>query len=124
MYIVGPTGKIGVACVGWWTKLTWRFNTVVIRNIKNWDGEDVFVVIALSALLFGVITGAYCLIRTTIASGKIESCYVQTDERESNATNGNVYVVKGYKSWRSDDVLLKTRSYDEAVTKMHETCPK
>ncbi|MEO6589646.1 MAG: hypothetical protein ABIP06_10105, partial [Pyrinomonadaceae bacterium] len=122
-YITSARGEIGGVRVSWWTKWLWRLNTVIIRNFKSWNGEDLAVALFLIALTVAGCTGAYCLIKTATASGIVDSCIVKEYEH-SNRYTGPMYIVEGHRSWRGNEEIFVTKVREEAELKMQQVCPK
>lgn len=121
-YITTEDGKIGCLRVTWWTILVWRFNTVVIRDIKDWNGEDLLVAGLLLVFFFAIAFGTYALIKTAAASGEVDYCTVQVAER--HGYEPPYFTVEGHRSWRGDVNLFYAKSREEADAKKLEICPK
>lgn len=122
-YLVTQAGQVGGTRLSWSKKFIWRLNTVQIKNIREWNGEDISVALFLVALLLVGLVGAYALIKTATASGIVDSCIVKQSPG-SNMYTGPMYVVEGHRSWRSDEDLFVSKVREEADAKMLQICPK
>ena len=122
-YLVTSKGEVGGVRIGPLVKFIWRLNTVEIRNIKSWNGEDISVAFFLLALFLCGCIGVYSLFKTATASGIVDSCVVKEYEG-SNEHTGPLYIVEGHRSWRTDQKLLITAHRDEADAKATQICPK
>jgi len=121
-FLTSPNGQVGGIRIPWYKIYIWRLNTVQIKDIKHWNGEDISVAFFLLTLLICGCVGVFCLIKTATASGQIDGCIVKEYDR-SNEHTGPLYVLEGHRSWRVDEKLLISKSREEAEIKRLEICP-
>ncbi len=122
-FLVATNGQVGGVRIPWYKIYIWRLNTVQVKEIKHWNGEDISVAFFLLALFIVGCIGVFCLFKTATASGVVDSCVVKEYEK-SNEHTGPLYILEGHRSWRSDENLLVTKSREEAETKRLEICPR
>ena len=119
-----PDGYVDFAKVNFFSLFSWKLNTMQIKNIKNWDGEDIFYAIVLLGTLFACGVGMYALLKTATASGEVDSCLVGATVRSEPFADTTYYYVEGHRSWRENKILFYARTREEADAKMKEICPR
>lgn len=122
-YIVTNKGELGITPFNRWTKLKWRFNTVVIKEFKSWNGEDVFIATVLLGFISLFVMGMYCLVNAVVSSGKVDYCTIKV-YTPPGSIDPPYYYIEGHRSWRHDDNLFFSKNREEADAKMKEICPK
>lgn len=122
-YLVSAIGQVGGVRIPWYKFYIWRLNTVQIKEIKHWNGEDIAVAFFLIALFICGCLGVFCLVETATASGQVDACIIK-EYGSSNEYTGPLFVLEGHRSWRGDEKLLVSKSRDELEARRLEICPR